>query len=142
VPNNITRLNSAYGPDGTYIPTSNMDAKVNGRPVVARWDPHPHASIHIGDIGDIVGQLEARLDAATAPAIIVNWAGDDQATIQQWSQYAVEVSSRPANVEAKGTPGATRNNLADVTKRPAITWPCAPRFEPASRDIHNAKYVD
>jgi nucleoside-diphosphate-sugar epimerase len=135
----ITRLNSAYGPDGTYLPTSNMDAVVNGRPVVARWDPHPHAPIHIGDI---IGQLEAMLDAASTPATIVNWAGDDQVTIQQWSQLAAEYCGRPANVEVKVTPGTTRNNLADVTKRRTITGPCSHRFEPAFGDIYNAKYVD
>ena len=133
----ITRLNSAYGPDGTYLPTSNMDAVVNGRAVPARWDPHPHAPIHLDDI---VGQLEAMLDAASVPATIVNWAGDDQVTIQQWSQYAAGYCGRAATVEVRPVPGTTRSNLADVTRRLAITGPCAVRFEPAFRAIYEQRY--
>jgi nucleoside-diphosphate-sugar epimerase len=133
----ITRLNTAYGPDGTYLPTSNMDAVVNGKPVVARWDPHPHAPIHLDDI---VGQLEAMLDAASTPATIVNWAGDEQVTIQQWSQYAADYCGGVADVHTKPVAGTTRSNLADVTRRRAITGPCAVSFEPAFRAIYGTRY--
>lgn len=105
----ITRLNSVYGPDGTYLPTSNMDAVVHGKPVIARWDPHPHAPIHVDDI---VGQLEAMLDAASSPAL----------------------------VEVRATPGTTRSNLADITLRRSITGPCSVAFEPAFRQLYEHRY--
>jgi nucleoside-diphosphate-sugar epimerase len=133
----ITRLNTAYGPDGTYLPTSNMDAVVNGRPVTARWDPHPHAPIHLDDI---VGQLEAMLDAASTPALIVNWAGDDQVTIQQWAEHAAGYCGRPAVVEVRPTAGTSRSNLADTARRRSITGPCAVAFEPAFRAIYEQRY--
>jgi nucleoside-diphosphate-sugar epimerase len=128
----ITRLNSVYGPYGDLQAIMHMDAVVEGRPVQARWDPHPHAPIHVDDI---VGQLDAMLDAASAPATIVNWAGDDQVTIQQWSAMAAEMAGTTANVVVNAVPGTTRNNLADTTKRLSITGPCAVRFEPAFRAI-------
>lgn len=133
----ITRLNAAYGPDGSYLPTSNMDAVVAGKPVTARWDPHPHAPIHLDDI---VGQVEALLDAASSPALIVNWAGDEQVTIQQWSQYAAHYCGGTADVVVKAVPGTTRNNLADTTRRMSITGPCARSFEPAFREIYEGRY--
>ena len=133
----IARLNTVYGPDGTYLPTSNMAAVVDGRPVSARWDPHPHAPIHVDDI---VGQLEAMLDAASVPALIVNWAGDEQVTIQQWAEYAATYCGRAAHVEVNATPGTTRNNLADVTRRRSITGPCSVVFEPAFRKIYEQRH--
>jgi nucleoside-diphosphate-sugar epimerase len=133
----IARLNSVYGPDGTYQSTSNMDAVVEGRTVAARWDPHPHAPIHVDDI---TGQLEAMLDAASTPALIVNWAGDEIVTIQQWSQYAASYCGREANIEVRVTPGTTRSNLADTTKRQSITGPCTVTFEPAFRNIYEQRY--
>ena len=45
-----------------------------GEPVVARWDPLPYSPIHYDDIN---AQLEPLLGAASVPATIVNWAGDD-----------------------------------------------------------------
>jgi nucleoside-diphosphate-sugar epimerase len=135
----ITRLNSVYGPHGDLMPIMHMDAVVEGRPVQARWDPHPHAPIHVDDI---VGQLDAMLDAASVPATIVNWAGDDQVTIQQWSAMAAEMAGTTAKVVVNAVPGTTRNNLADTTKRMAITGPCAVRFEPAFRDIFAERHGD
>ncbi len=133
----ITRLNTVYGPDGTYLPTSNMDSVVHGKPVTARWDPHPHAPIHVDDI---VGQFEAMLDAASVPALIVNWAGDDQVTIQQWAAYAASYCGRPTLVEVRATPGTTRSNLADITLRRSITGPCSVSFEPAFRQLYEHRY--
>lgn len=133
----ITRLNAAYGPDGSYLPTSNLDAVVAGRPITARWDPHPHAPIHLDDIA---GQVEAMLDAASSPATIVNWAGDEHVTIQQWAAYAAGYCGRDAHVEVTVTPGTTRSNLADTAKRMSITGPCARRFEPAFREIYQQRY--
>jgi nucleoside-diphosphate-sugar epimerase len=133
----ITRLNSVYGPSGDLQAVMNMDAVVEGRPVSARWDPHPHAPIHVDDI---VGQLDAMLDAASTPATIVNWAGDDQVTIQQWSQMAAEWAGTTANVVVNAVPGTTRNNLADTTKRMSITGPCGVRFESGFRAIFEQRH--
>jgi nucleoside-diphosphate-sugar epimerase len=132
LPVTIARLNTVYGSQPDYLPIMHMDAVVAGKPVAARWDPHPHAPIHVDDL---VGQLDAMLDAASVPATIVNWAGDDQVTIQQWAALAAELAGTTATVEVKVVPGTTRNNLADTTKRMAITGPCKIRFDEAYRAI-------
>lgn len=132
LPVTIARLNTVYGPHGDLMPIMHMDAVVAGRPVSARWDPHPHAPIHVDDL---VGQLDAMLDAASVRATVVNWAGDDQVTIQQWAALAGELAGVAAEVVVNAVPGTTRNNLADTTKRMAITGPCQVRFDDAYRAI-------
>ena len=51
-----------------------------GEPVRTRWDPMPYSPIHDDDI---CAQLEPLLDAATVPATIVNWAGDEPVSVQE-----------------------------------------------------------
>jgi nucleoside-diphosphate-sugar epimerase len=137
VPVVIARLNTPYGPHGNLMPITYMDHVVAGRPVAARWDPHPHAPIHLDDL---VGQLDAMLDAASVPATVVNWAGDDQVTIQQWARWTAEMAGVTADVVVNAVPGTTRNNLADTTRRRSITGPCSVRFEPAFRAIFAARH--
>ena len=129
----IARLNTVYGAQGRdFLPIMHMDGVVAGRPVSARWDPHPHAPIHTDEL---VGQLDAMLDAASVPATVVNWAGDEHVTIQHWVALAAELAGRPANFEVRVVPGTTRGNLADTTKRMAITGPCRIGFDDAFRAI-------
>jgi hypothetical protein len=45
-----------------------------------------------------------------------------------------------ADVHTKPVAGTTRSNLADVTRRRAITGPCAVSFEPAFRAIYATRY--
>lgn len=137
LPVTIARLNTVYGAQADFLPIMHMDAVVAGRSVVARWDPHPHAPIHVDDL---VGQLDAMLDAASVPVTVVNWAGDDQVTIQQWAALAADLAGTTANVEVKVVPGTTRNNLADTTKRMAITGPCSVRFDASFRAIFAARH--
>jgi hypothetical protein len=82
-----------------------------------------------------VDQIDAMLDAASVPATVVNWAGDEQVTIQHWAALAADLAGTTAKVEVKPVPGTTRNNLADTTRRMAITGPCRVRFDDAFRAI-------
>jgi len=137
LPVTVARLNTVYGPHDGLMPVTHMDNVVAGKPVAARWDPHPHAPIHVADM---VAQLDPMLDAASVPATIVNWAGDDQVTIQQWAAWAAEWAGTTAQVVVNPVPGTTRSNLADVTKRRSITGPCTQRFEAAFREIFELRH--
>jgi nucleoside-diphosphate-sugar epimerase len=137
LPVTVARLNTVYGPHDQLLPVAHMDAVVAGRPVAARWDPHPHRPIHVDDL---VGQLEAMLDAASVPATIVNWAGDEQVSIQDWAAMAGAWCGKPAQVDVTPVPGTTRNNLADVSRRQAITGPCQVRFADAFRAIYDERH--
>ena len=137
LPVTIARLNTVYGPQPDFLPVMHMDAVVAGRPVNARWDPHPHAPIHVDDL---LAQLDAMLDAASVPATTVNWAGDEQVTIQRWAALAGELAGVTPDIVVTPAPGTTRNNLADTAKRMTITGPCRTRFDDAYREIFTERY--
>jgi len=73
---------------------------------------------------DINGQLEALLDAASVPATIVNWGGDEPVSAQEWCAYASELTGKPADVIVKEVPGGIRGIILDNSRRLAITGPC------------------
>jgi nucleoside-diphosphate-sugar epimerase len=120
VPVTIARMNAAYGVRGG-LPVGHMQAVAAGAPVKTRWDPCPYSPIHQDDIDD---QVEPMLAAASTPATIVNWCGDDGVSVQEWTAYIGELLGKPASVSVEEVPGASRGAVADPTRRRALTGPC------------------
>jgi nucleoside-diphosphate-sugar epimerase len=120
LPITIARMGSAYGDEGG-LPSWHLDAIAAGRPVQTRSDPMPYSPIHTDDI---CAQVAPLLDAATVPATIVNWCGDEAVSVQQWSAYFGELLGVAADVVVEESPGASIGSVGDVTKRSAITGPC------------------
>lgn len=119
LPVTIARMGAAYGEQGG-LPGWHMDAIAAGQPVQTRWDPIPYSPIHDDDIRD---QLEPLLDAASTPATIVNWTGDEPVSVQEWSAYFGELMGVEAVVEVQEIPGASRGSVGDTAKRRSITGP-------------------
>jgi nucleoside-diphosphate-sugar epimerase len=121
IPTVITRMNASYGPNGG-LAAYHFDALATGRPVVARWDPQPYTPIHEDDI---LEQIEPLLGAASVPATIVNWGGDEIVTVQEWTAYLAGILGRSdVEVGVQAIPNTMRGNVVDVTRRRAITGPC------------------
>lgn len=120
LPVTIARMGSAYGDRGG-LPLWHLNAIAAGQPVVARWDPLPYSPIHYDDIN---AQVEPLLAAASVPATIVNWAGDEPVTVQQWSAYFAELLGVEAEVVVEPVPGASVGSVGDHTKRSTMTGPC------------------
>ncbi len=116
----IARMNASYGPNGG-LPAYHMDAVAAGEDVTTRWDPCLYMPIYEDDINE---QTAALLGAASVPATIVNWAGDEPVSVQDWAAHMGELAGRPARVVVKETPGTLRGSVADVSKRLSITGPC------------------
>jgi nucleoside-diphosphate-sugar epimerase len=116
----IARMNVSYGPRGG-LPITHMDAVAAGLPVTTKWDPCLYSPIFVDDINE---QAAAMLDAARVPATIVNWAGDDAVSVQEWAVHMGELTGRPAQVVVQEVPGTLRGLVADVTRRRSITGPC------------------
>jgi nucleoside-diphosphate-sugar epimerase len=116
----IARLNTVFGPFGG-LPNMHQAMIAQGNPVPAPSDPNPHSPIHTDDM---VAQLEALLDAASAPATIVNWSGDAPVTVQEWCAYAAELAGTTAEIAVNETPRVAKGAVADASKRRAITGPC------------------
>ena len=135
----IARMGAAYSDQGGGLPAWNLDAVAAGRPVTARWDPLPYAPIHEDDICD---QVEALLDAATVPATIVNWCGDEAVSVQEWTAYFGELLGVSASVEVQPTPSASVGSVGDVTKRTKITGPCRVSWRDGFRRMAENSYPE
>jgi UDP-glucuronate 4-epimerase len=124
LPTTIVRLNTIYGSPNN-MPSLQIRQIMAGQPVVVPWDPYCHSPIHVEDMCE---QVESLLDAASVPAFLVNWAGDEVITAQQWCARAGELAGVTAKVEVRELPGAARGNVASVTRRRSVTGPCRVKF--------------
>jgi nucleoside-diphosphate-sugar epimerase len=116
----IARMNASYGDNGGLL-AYHLDWILSGKPVRVKWDPAMYSPIHEDDI---FGQTEALLGAATVPATIVNWAGDEAVSAQEWCGYMGELTGRSPQVTVREVPGGIRGVVNDVTQRSSITGPC------------------
>jgi nucleoside-diphosphate-sugar epimerase len=119
LPTTIARLSVPYG-DTFGWPLFHLAMMRAGQPVPVHADaPSEYNPIHIDDI---VAQIPALLAAASVPATIVNWGGDDVVSIEQWC----DVIAKEAGVDAAF--GPTDHTIAsvacDTSRRVAITGPC------------------
>jgi nucleoside-diphosphate-sugar epimerase len=138
LPVTIARMNAAYSWRGG-LPAYHLDAIVAGTPVVVRNDPCPYSPIHQDDIN---AQTEPLLAAASVPATIVNWGGDEAVGPHEWCAYFGELTGREANVVVKEMPGTARGSIMDATKRASITGPCTVSWRDGMRQTFEARYPD
>jgi nucleoside-diphosphate-sugar epimerase len=131
----IARMNASYGPNGG-LPAYHADAIAAGQPVTTRWDPCMYSPIHQSDINE---QTEGLLDAASVPATIVNWGGDEAVSVQEWTAYLGELSGLPATLEVVSTPGTLRGSIADASRRQAFAGPCKVSWRDGFRETWNAR---
>jgi nucleoside-diphosphate-sugar epimerase len=119
LPMTIARMGMHYSDQGG-LAVWHMQAIAAGQPVNTRWDPMPYSPIHDDDIA---AQLEPLLGVASVPATIVNWCGDEPASVQQWCAYFGELLGRKPEVVVKSIPGSSCGSIGDPTKRRSITGP-------------------
>jgi nucleoside-diphosphate-sugar epimerase len=134
----VARMNASYGGNGG-LPAYHLDWIVAGAPVTVRWDPSPYSPIHEDDIA---AQTEALLGAASVPATIVNWGGDEAVSAQDWCAYFGELTGFEVKVVVQEVPGTLRGNSLDPTKRAAITGPCRVGWREGMRRMFEARYPD
>ena len=138
LPTTIARMGAAYS-DQSGLPVWHLDAVAAGEPVHTRWDPMTYSPIHDDDI---CAHLEPLLDAATVPATIVNWAGDEPVSVQEYSAFFADLLGVEADVVVTEIPGASHGSVADHTKRTAITGPCTVGWRDGFRRVAEHFYPD
>jgi nucleoside-diphosphate-sugar epimerase len=131
VPVVIARMNASYGDNGG-LPTYHLDWILAGKQVTVKWDPAMYSPIHQDDINT---QAAALLAAASVPATIVNWAGDEPVSAQEWCGYMSDLVGRPADVAVREVPGGIRGIILDNTRRLAITGPCQVGWQEGLRRV-------
>lgn len=123
LPTTIARLNVPYGDHGGW-PWFHLLMMQHGMEIPVHADaPSLYNPIHEDDV---VASLPALLDAASVPATIVNWGGDEQLSIEEWCADLGELTG----LEPKLVP--TRETLESVTPdltrmhelgvRPTVSW--------------------
>jgi nucleoside-diphosphate-sugar epimerase len=130
----IARMNASYSNRGG-LPAQHLAAVLAGNPVTTRWEPCPYSPIHQDDINE---QAAALLDAAAVPAPIVNWAGDEGVSVQEWVAYFGELAGLSPTVNVVPVPGTSRGSIADPTKRIGFTGPCTVNWKDGFRRIYEA----
>jgi nucleoside-diphosphate-sugar epimerase len=131
----IARMNASYGPNGG-LPTMHLDAIAAGDPITTRWDPCPYSPIHQDDINE---QTEPLLGAASVPATVVNWAGDEGVSVQEWARYMGELTGKEAVVNVVETPGTLRGSIASDAKRATFTGPCTVSWKDGLRRVWESR---
>lgn len=138
LPVTIARMNASYGPNGG-LPAHHVDAIAAGRPVTTRWDPCLYSPIHEDDIN---AQVAALLDAASTPATILNWGGDEAVAVQEWAAYAGELMGVVPQVDVVPIEGTLRGSVADPDRRASITGPCTVDWREGIRRTVAARHPD
>ncbi len=111
IPTIIARLNVPYGNNGGW-PYIHLEMILQDQPIVVHTDkPSLYNPIHEDDI---IGTIPKLLGAASVPATIVNWAGKEQVSVEDWSNYIGELVGK--KVEFTYTDQTLESVVADTTK--------------------------
>ncbi len=91
LPTTIARMNVSYSANGG-LPAYHLDAIMRGEEIVLPTGGEAwFTCIHQDDINR---QVEALLAAASVPATIVNWSGDEPVDVRTWCTYLGELARK------------------------------------------------
>ena len=98
VPTTIARINVAYGDGGRGgLPLMHYEMMAGGMAVPLTIEaPNPFNPIHVDDMADHIGPL---CEAASVPATIVNWGGDDEVAVEEWCRHLADLAGVEARFE-------------------------------------------
>lgn len=92
LPTTIARLSVPYGDRGGW-PAVHLEMLRNGSPIPVHVDaPSVYHPIHEDDI---LRSVPGLLAAASVPATVVNWGGDEAVSIEEWCTYMGELTGLP-----------------------------------------------
>ena len=133
LPTVVARINVAYGRNGG-LPAILLAMMNNGMPVMLKdSEPNMFAPVHETDM---CAHAEAFLEAATVPATVVNWGGDQNVSIEDMCRrMGNQVGVEP---EFQYFPVGTHSRAFDSAKRQSITGPCSMSWEDGIDDMVGA----
>jgi len=107
----IARLNVPYGNNGGW-PSMHLEMILAGEPIVVHTNkPSIYNPIHEEDI---IRTIPGLLAVAGVPATIVNWAGKDQVSIEEWSEHMGKLTGK--EVTFTYTEQTLESSVADTTR--------------------------
>jgi nucleoside-diphosphate-sugar epimerase len=139
LPITIARVNASYGPNGG-LPAYHLDWMLAGQTITLRAPgPTPYSPISQQDMNE---QIEPLLAAASVPATIVNWAGDEVVSPEEWCVHLAEVSGASPTYAYADYPGSIRGSASDSTKRQSLTGPCRVGWREGMRAMFELRYPE
>jgi UDP-glucuronate 4-epimerase len=106
LPTTIARLNVPYGDNGGW-PAFHLEQILAGDPVALHPErPNVFNPIHEDDL---IAMIPGLLSIASVPATIVNWAGVESVSIEEWCEYLAGLVGKDA------TYAVTERTIASVT---------------------------
>jgi len=123
LPTVIARLNVPYGNNGGW-PYMHLQMMKAGAPVAVHADaPSLYTPIHERDIIAMIPDL---LEAASIPADVVNWCGQQDVSIEEWCRYMGELTGTPPSFESsEHTLESVRTDgkkLRGIARLPEVDW--------------------
>jgi len=137
IPTTIARLNVPYGDNGGW-PLWHLEMLLAGMPVeVHPIQPNLFNPIHEEDI---IASIPKLLEAASVPATIVNWGGDETVSLEEWVDYLAEITGLdPAiNVTDSTIGGVT----VDLTKMHDLVGPTTVGWKDGMRRMVAAQHPE
>ena len=123
LPTTIARLNVPYGDNGGW-PAFHLAQIVAGDPVALHPErPNLFNPIHEDDL---IAMIPGLLAVASVPATIVNWAGDETVSIEEWCEYMAGLVGKDASfvVTDRTIASVTTDNtrLHELGGRATVPW--------------------
>ncbi len=119
LPTTIARLCVPYGDDAGW-PVFHLLMAQNGQQIPVHVDGSRYNPIHHDDI---VAQIPRLLDAASIPATILNWGGDEVVSVKEWTRYMCGIAGAPAP-RFEPTELTIPSAVIDTTRSRTILGPC------------------
>lgn len=123
LPTTIARLNVPYGDNGGW-PAFHLEQILAGDPVALHPErPNVFNPIHEDDL---IAMIPGLLSIASVPATIVNWAGADSVSIEEWCEYMAGLVGKDATfaVTERTIASVTTDNtrLHELVGRAQVEW--------------------
>jgi nucleoside-diphosphate-sugar epimerase len=140
LPTTIARMNVYYGEYGG-LPPWQFEWMLGGLPVPLQPNRLSVCTpIHEDDINGQVGGL---LAAASVPATIVNWGGDDAVDVRTYCTYMADIAGLKVQFQdAPDDPLAAKVIVSDFTRRKQLVGDCQVKWREGMRRMIAARHPE
>jgi nucleoside-diphosphate-sugar epimerase len=137
LPTTIARMNVSYGPNGG-LPAYQFDALLARQAVPLLADRPSVCSPIYQD--DIVAQVGGLLAAATVPATIVNWGGDDGVGVETYCGYMAGIAGLKPSFDRLRD--GVRHTVTDNARRRELAGDCRVKWQDGMRRMIEARHPE
>jgi nucleoside-diphosphate-sugar epimerase len=129
LPTTIARLNVPYG-DGSGWPAFHLELMLGGLPIDVHPDGSRYNPIHHRDVTRLVPAL---LDMADTTAPVVNLAGDEVVSVEEWCHVLGDLAGCEPRFEASDA--AIPSAVIDTTRQHEMIGSCEVGWRDGMREV-------